>query len=159
MSMRTPPCPIIQPRIIFRRTNVRDVRNKGAALGRVGLALIFVLSGIGKVAAPDATVAYVTAAGLPFPHLALWVAAAVEIVGGVALALGFQARIAAVALAGFSIVAAIFFHADFADQNQMIHFMKNIAIAGGLLQVAVFGAGSVSLDGRSRNSVLVNQAG
>lgn len=120
--------------------------NAAAAVGRVALALIFILSGLGKFAAPDATLGYIASAGLPFPAIALWGAVAVEVVGGAALMLGLGARFAAIALAGFSLFTAAFFHTQFADQNQMIHFMKNIAIAGGMLQVAAFGAGSFSLD-------------
>lgn len=120
--------------------------NAAAAVGRVALALIFILSGLGKLAAPDATLGYIASVGLPFPMLALWGAIAIELIGGIALLLGLGARVTAIALAGFSVLAAFFFHAQFADQNQMIHFMKNIAIAGGMLQVAAFGAGSFSLD-------------
>jgi putative oxidoreductase len=117
-----------------------------AAAGRVALALIFILSGLGKLAAPEATLGYITSAGLPFPTIALWGAVAVEVVGGAALMLGVGARVAAIALAGFSLLAAAFFHTQFADQNQMIHFMKNIAIVGGMLQVVAFGPGAISLD-------------
>lgn len=92
------------------------------------------------------TEAYIAAAGLPLPALLFWAATAVELVGGSALALGYGARLAAIILAGFSVLAAVFFHAQFADQNQLIHFLKNIAIAGGLLQVAAYGAGTHSLD-------------
>ena len=124
--------------------------NALAVAGRIALALIFVMSGIGKLAAPEATAGYIASAGLPFPVLALWATIAIELVGGLALALGFRTRTAAIALAGFTILAAALFHAQFGDQNHMIHLLKNIAIAGGLLQVAAFGAGPVSLDARLR---------
>lgn len=124
--------------------------NALALVGRIALALIFVMSGIGKLAAPEATAGYIAAAGLPFPTLALWGTIAVELLGGVALVIGYRTRIAAFGLAGFTILAAVFFHSQFGDQNQMIHFLKNIAVAGGLLQVAAFGAGSISLDSRRR---------
>jgi putative oxidoreductase len=120
--------------------------NTAAAFGRVALALIFILSGVGKLAAPEATLGYINAAGLPFPELAFVGATALELVGGVALVLGLRTRVVAVVLAGFSLVAAIAFHAQFADQNQMVHFLKNVAIAGGLLQVAAFGSGAISFD-------------
>jgi putative oxidoreductase len=119
-----------------------------AAVGRVALALIFLLSGIGKLAAPAATTGYIASAGLPFPALLFWGTIALEIAGGLALVLGYRTRIVAFALAGFSILAAVLFHAQFGDQNQMIHFLKNVAIAGGLLHVAAFGAGTASLDAR-----------
>nr|NUR36968.1 DoxX family protein [Sphingomonas sp.] len=119
-----------------------------ALVGRVLLAAIFVMSGAEKIAQPGATLAYISAAGLPFPTLALAGSALVELGGGLALILGYRTRIAAAALAVFSIVTALFFHSNFADQNQMIHFMKNVAMAGGLLQVVAFGGGRISLDGR-----------
>src|SRR3984893_19375047 len=88
------------------------------------------------------------AAGLPVPPLAYAVAVAVELGGGLLLVAGYQARVVATALALFSIAAAASFHSNFADQNQMIHFLKNVMMAGGLLQIAAFGAGAISLDNR-----------
>jgi putative oxidoreductase len=119
-----------------------------ALIGRVLLAAIFLLSGAGKVAAPGATIGYIAAAGLPLPQLAFAAAALVELGGGVALILGYRTRIAAAVLAIFSLVAALAFHSAFSDQNQMIHFLKNFAMAGGLLQVVAFGGGRFSLDAR-----------
>ncbi|HYC96860.1 DoxX family protein [Brevundimonas sp.] len=132
-----------------------NISNAAATGGRLALALIFILSGAGKLAALEATRGYIQSVGLPAADVALWGAIAMELLGGLALAVGFQTRPAAVLLAGFSILTAILFHARFADQNQMIHFMKNVAITGGLLQVAVLGATAFSLDavikrGRSR---------
>lgn len=121
--------------------------NTAATGGRIALALIFILSGAGKLAALEATRGYIQSVGLPAPDLALSGAIAVELLGGLALVLGFKTRLAALGLAAFTILTAVLFHAQFADQNQMIHFMKNIAITGGLLQVAVFGATAFSLDG------------
>lgn len=118
--------------------------------GRVLLAAIFILSGFGKLFAYEATVGYISAVGLPFPQLAYAGAVAVEIVGGVLLVVGYQARFAAAALALFSLVAAVLFHGAIGDQNQFIHLLKNVAIAGGLLQVVAFGAGRWSLDARRR---------
>jgi len=119
-----------------------------AAAGRLLLAAIFLISGVGKLADPAGTQAYISAAGLPFPLLAYLVAVAVEVGGGSLLVLGYRTRIVALVIAGFSIAAALGFHHDFADMNQMIHFLKNVAMAGGLLQVAAFGGGSFSLDAR-----------
>lgn len=119
------------------------------AIGRLLLAAIFLLSGVGKIAAPDATIGYIAAMGLPLPTLGYIVAIAVEIGGGLALALGFQTRIVALALALFSVVTGLIFHHAIGDQNQMIHLLKNFAMAGGLLQVVAFGAGAYSLDNRS----------
>lgn len=117
-----------------------------ALAGRILLAAIFVLSGVGKLADPAGTAAYVASAGLPAPVLAAWGAAILETAGGIALIAGFRTRIVALALAGFSVIAAVFFHSDFADQNQMIHFLKNLAMAGGLLQLAAFGPGRLALN-------------
>jgi putative oxidoreductase len=119
-------------------------------LGRLLLALIFIMSGVSKVFAPGPTQAYIASAGLPLPLLGYVVALVVEIGGGVLLLIGYRTREAALALALFSVAAALGFHNNFADQNQMIHFLKNLALAGGLLQVVAFGAGSLSLDGRRK---------
>ncbi len=116
-----------------------------ALTGRVLLAAIFLLSGIAKLGDPAGTAAYVASTGLPAPTLAAWGAGLLETFGGIALIVGFRTRLFALALAGFSAVAAVFFHSALADQNQMIHFMKNFAIAGGLLQLAAFGPGRFAL--------------
>ena len=119
-----------------------------AALGRLLIALIFLFSGVGKILAPAATEGYIASAGLPAPLIAYLVAVVVEVGGGVLLVVGFQTRLVAIALAVFTIAAALGFHRDLADTNQLIHFLKNIAMTGGLLQVAAFGAGAFSIDGR-----------
>jgi len=118
------------------------------AIGRVLMATIFVMSGIGKLFAPAATMGYIASSGLPFAPLALAVAIAVELGGGLLLALGIRTRLVAAALAAFSIVTGLAFHHAVGDQNQMIHLLKNIAMAGGLLQVVAFGAGAYSFDNR-----------
>jgi putative oxidoreductase len=123
-----------------------------AAAGRVFLAALFLISGLSKVGAFEATTAYIASAGLPSPVLVYAATLAVEIGGGLLLIVGFQARPVAAALALFTVAAAVFFHNNFADQNQAIHFFKNVAIAGGLLQVVVAGAGRFSLDARRRAS-------
>jgi putative oxidoreductase len=122
------------------------------ALGRLLIALIFVLSGLSKIAAPATTIAYIQSAGAPFAPVAFAVAATVELIGGLALLAGFQTRLVAAVLAIFTLAAAVLFHNNMADQNQMIHFMKNLAITGGLLQVIAFGAGAFSLDNRRKSA-------
>lgn len=117
-------------------------------VGRLAMAAIFVLSGVSKVIDPAGNLAYIQSVGLPFPQLALAGAILVEIVGGALLVLGYRTRLVAAALALFSIATALFFHADLGDQNQFIHFFKNIAMAGGLAQIVAFGAGGLSLDAR-----------
>jgi putative oxidoreductase len=126
-----------------------SAQDRIALAGRILLAAIFVMSGVGKVAAPAATLAYMNAAGLPFAPLGLAGAALIELGGGVALILGYRTRAVATILAIFAIVTALIFHSNFADQNQLIHFLKNVAMAGGLLQVAAFGGGRLSLDARN----------
>ncbi|MFZ2509404.1 MAG: DoxX family protein [Steroidobacteraceae bacterium] len=119
-----------------------------AIIGRWLLAAIFLVSGFGKLMDPAGTIGYINAVGLPLPELSYALAVIVEIGGGLLLVLGYQARIAALALAVLTIIAGIFFHSNFGDQNQFIHFLKNLAIAGGLLQVVAFGAGRLSIDSR-----------
>ena len=119
-------------------------------IGRVLLAAIFILSGFGKLAAPAATMGYIASTGLPFAPLALAIAIGVELGGGLLLVLGVKTRLVAAGLAVFSIVTGLAFHNAVGDQNQMIHLLKNFAMAGGLLQVVAFGAGAYSFDNRSK---------
>jgi putative oxidoreductase len=114
--------------------------------GRILIGLPFALSGLGKLAATGPTRQMIAAVGLPFPALALAIAILVELGGGLSLVAGYRTRIVAAALAVFSIAAALSFHTNFADQNQMIHFLKNVMITGGLLQIVAFGAGAFSVD-------------
>lgn len=123
-----------------------------AFVGRLLLAIIFISSGVEKLADPSGTVDYIAAANLPLPWVAYAIAVLAELGGGLLLVLGYQTRMAALVLAVFTLASAIGFHMEFADQNQMIHFMKNLAITGGLLQVAAFGAGAFSLDARAGNA-------
>jgi len=115
-------------------------------IGRILIGLPFALSGLSKLAAYGETTAMIAAAGLPFPPLAFVVAVAVELGGGLLLVLGYQVRPIAFALAVFSVTAAVSFHSNFADQNQMIHFLKDVMLAGGLLQIVAFGAGAISIE-------------
>ena len=116
--------------------------------GRVLIGLPFAMGGLSKLAAYGPTTAMIAAVGLPLPPLAYAVAVALELGGGLLLIAGYQVRSVALALAAFSVVAGVAFHSNFADQNQMIHFLKNVMMAGGLLQIAAFGAGAISLDNR-----------
>jgi len=117
-------------------------------VGRLLIGLPFAMSGLGKLAAYGQTTAMIAAAGLPFPPLAYVMAVTIELGGGLLLVAGYQVRHVAIVLALFSIATAVSFHSNFADQNQMIHFLKNVMMAGGLLQIAAFGAGAISLDNR-----------
>ena len=117
-------------------------------IGRVLIGLPFVMSGFGKLAAYGKTTAMISAVGLPFPPLAYAVAVVLELGGGLLMIAGYQVRPVALALAVFCVVAGVAFHSNFADRNQMIHFLKNVMMAGGLLQITAFGAGAFSLDNR-----------
>jgi len=117
-------------------------------VGRILIAAIFLLSGASKIAAPAGTIDYIRAAGLPAPTLAYAIAVATELGAGLLLVLGYRTRIVAAWLTLFTFAAAFGFHHDLADQNQFIHFFKNVAMAGGLLQVVAFGGGRLSLDAR-----------
>ena len=115
-------------------------------LGRIMLAFIFILAGVGKMMDPAGTMGYMQSVGLP--GVLLWPTIALEVLGGLAVAVGFKTRYAAIALAIFSIAAAVIFHRNFADQMQMILFLKNIAMAGGLLLLAAGGRTAYSMDNR-----------
>jgi putative oxidoreductase len=116
-------------------------------LARILLAHMFIISGLGKLGAGyAATQGYMASAGLPGALLPLVIA--LEIGGGVALAAGFLTRWAALALAAFSVVSAVLFHLHPGDQGQMINFMKNLCIAGGMLMLYVHGPGAFSIDAR-----------
>jgi putative oxidoreductase len=117
-------------------------------LGRVLLAVIFLLSGFGKLTAISGTAGYFGAMGLPVPTVTAVVVGLIELLGGLAILLGFQTRIAAWVLAIFTIATALVAHTGWADQNQMIHFMKNLAITGGFLLLASSGAGAYSIDAK-----------
>jgi putative oxidoreductase len=121
-------------------------------LGRVMIGAPFVLSGLGKLMAHDATVGYIGSVGLPLPQVAWLIALLVEIGGGALLISGFRARPVALVMAVFALATAVFFHRNFADQNQMIHFLKNVMLAGGLLQIVYFGAGPLSVDASRKAS-------
>lgn len=122
------------------------------AVGRLLMGTIFLASGLSKLAGAPAALAYIQSAGLPVPQAALAVAVVVEVGGSILLIAGYRASLVALVLALFSVVTAFAFHTAFADQNQMTHFLKNFAIAGGLLHVVAFGAGVFSLDGRARRA-------
>ena len=127
-----------------------DMTDWVSLVGRLLLAALFLWSGYGKLVSMDGNVAYMQAVGLPAAGLLIWVALLVELLGGAMLLTGWKARWAAVVLAIFTVVATFVFHAYWnapADQalNQQIHFMKNIAIIGGLLVVVAHGSGRYAL--------------
>ncbi|HEU4375236.1 MAG TPA: DoxX family protein [Telluria sp.] len=111
---------------------------------RILMSQIFIISGIGKITGYAGTQAYMAKMGVPGALLPLVILT--ELGGGLLLLFGFQTRWVALALAGFTIVSALIFHMNFADQMQMINFLKNLAMAGGLLLFVRHGAGAPSID-------------
>ena len=129
------------------------MKSFATALGRAGLASIFILSGVSKLGSLGATAGYMAAKGMPFVGFFLACAIAIEILGGVSLLLGWQGRAAALALAIFLVPTTLIFHNFWAApaaeaQIQMAMFVKNVAIFGGLLFIAANGAGPASIDAR-----------
>lgn len=121
--------------------------------GRILLSFMFIISGWGKITGFAGTAGYMASKGMPFPELLLPVAIAIELGCGLMLLAGWKARFAALALFLFIIPATLIFHNFWAvdaaqAQGQMIHFMKNVTIMGGMLYVMAFGAGPLSLDNR-----------
>ena len=123
-------------------------------IGRLLIGAPFLLSGVGKLAAYERVVGMISAAGLPLAPLGWLIAIIIEIGGALLMIAGFRVRLAAYVMAAFTLAAAVFFHRNFSDPNQMIHFLKNIVILGGLLNIAYFGAGPLSLDNRNRQKAL-----
>ena len=122
-------------------------------IGRILLALMFLLSGISKFAGLEGTAGYIASKGLPLPQLLAIGTAALEVVGALLLIVGWQARWAALALAAFTLLATVLFHNFWAmpAEQQMVQqlmFMKNLSVVGGLLVVFGLGAGTLSLDQR-----------
>ena len=137
-----------------KHTNMNNsLQDTLALVGRLLLAWLFVPAGFGKIAGFSGAVGYATSVGLPLPEVGVAVGLLIELLGGLMLLVGFMVRPAAVLLAFFTLVASFFFHAYWslpADQAMMqqLMFNKNIAISGGLLAFAAFGAGRWSLDAK-----------
>ncbi len=128
----------------------KDNQHLIAPAARALLALIFIMSGLQKISGYTGTQGYMEAMGVPGALLPLVIA--VELLGGIAIVIGWQARLAAFLLAGFTILSGLLFHlipgmsmTGMEAQMQTIHFMKNVSIAGGLLLVVALGAGPVSV--------------
>jgi putative oxidoreductase len=122
-------------------------------VARILLALMFILSGFGKLAGLEGTAGYIASKGLPMPMVLAAGAGVLELVAGVLLVIGWQARWAALALAAFTLVASVLFHNYWAmpaeqQMMQQLMFLKNLAAIGGLLAIFGFGAGVLSLDAR-----------
>ena len=132
---------------------LNTLQNPLALIGRILLALIFITSGAAKIAGFAGTVGYIASKGLPMASVFAALAILIELGGGLAVAVGFMTRWAALALAVFCVLTALIFHAFWgipADQvmAQQINFWKNISIAGGFLVLAAFGPGAISVDAK-----------
>ena len=128
---------------------MNNISTLSAPVGRLLLAMIFVMSGLSKIGNFAGTQGYMEAMGVPGAVLPL--AIALEVLGGLAIILGWKTKIASVALAGFCVVSAALFHNDFSNQSEMIMFMKNITIAGGFLLLVAHGPGAYALDNRKKS--------
>ena len=117
-----------------------------APLGRLLLSIIFIFAGIGKITDYATTQGYMESVGVPGMLLPLVIA--FEVLGGIAILLGYKARLSAMLFVGFNIVSAIIFHQFWVDESQMNSFMKNVAIAGGFLMIFAHGAGAYSIDNK-----------
>ena len=130
-----------------------SIKSPVVVVGRVLLALMFVLSGFGKLANVAGTAGYIASGGLPAATALAVLVGLFEVVAGLALAVGFKARWAALGLALFTLLASLLFHKFWAapaeqQMMQQLMFMKNLAIAGGMFMVAALGAGPLALDAR-----------
>lgn len=123
-----------------------------AAAGRLLMSIIFLVAGLQKLAAFAGTIAYMTKQGLPAPELAAVVAIVVECIGGLLVLIGYRTRAVGLVLAAWCVVTGLIAHTHFGDPNQAIHFLKNLAMAGGFLQLFAFGAGRWSVDARARRA-------
>lgn len=118
-------------------------------VGRLLIGLPFMMSGISKIMGYDATIALIKSSTLPLPPAVAYAGAiAVEVGCGLLIIVGYRTRVVASIFALFCLATAVFFHAHFSDPNQTFHFIKNVVMAGGLLQIAAYGAGALSIDSR-----------
>lgn len=127
------------------------LRDTGLLFGRLLLASLFLLEGWSKVKGYAGAAGYMDKFGIPGQLLPLVILA--ELGGGLCLALGWQTRWAALALAGFCVAAGVLFHINLADRNQLLHFEKDLAIAGGLLVLFATGSGKWSLGHKGRTGL------
>src|SRR5262245_31262531 len=122
--------------------------NLALLIARVLIGILFIIAAYNKIKGYDGTVAYFTRLGIPMASIAAPLAMLFEVAVGILLIVGYQVRLVALAIAAFVVVAALFAHTNFGDGNQLNHFLKNIALAGGCFALFVAGAGAYSLDAR-----------
>ncbi len=124
--------------------NKEMINNVSTLVGRVLIAIMFIMAGYSKIGGYEGTAGYMEAMGVP--GMLLPVVIALELLGGIAVLVGYQTKIAAFLLGGFSFLAAIIFHSNFGDQMQMILFTKNLAISGAFLLLFVHGPGQWAIN-------------
>ena len=124
--------------------NMTNLNNASNLIGRSMISVVFIMAGFSKIGGYAGTQGYMESVGVP--GLLLPAVIALELFGGIAVLLGYQTKIAALLLGGFTFLAAIIFHSDFGDQMQMILFLKNIAISGAFLLLFVHGPGQWALN-------------
>ena len=129
-----------------RESTASTVQKVSDLAGRILLSVLFLLSGLGKIGAYTGTAVYMSSLGVPGALLPLVIAT--EVLGALAIIIGWNTRVIALLLGGFSLLTAAIFHNNFADQIQMIMFLKNVAIAGGYLLLVANGDGPLSIDHR-----------
>jgi len=118
-------------------------------VGRLLIGLPFMMSGISKIMGYDATIAFIKSSPLPLPPAVAYMGAiAIEVGCGLLIIVGYRTRVVASIFSLFCLATAVFFHAHFSDPNQTFHFIKNLVMAGGLLQIVAYGAGAFSIDSR-----------
>lgn len=123
-------------------------QNAVTLVSRILLSILFIVAGYGKLTALGGTAGYFGSIGLPVPMVTAVLVTAVELLGGIAILVGLFTRPVAYLLAVFTVATAFIGHGDFSVAGNDIHFMKNLAIAGGFLALAVLGAGALSIDAR-----------
>lgn len=124
------------------------MNNVTLLVARILLVLLFLVSGLGMAAGSAGVAGYFGSLGIPAPGLVVWLVVLLKVVAGLCILVGFKTRYAAYALAAFCIAAPLIGHLNFADQNEMTQFLKDLAIAGGFLALSIAGPGAYALDAR-----------
>lgn len=127
--------------------NKEMINNLSTLAGRALIAIVFIMAGYSKIGGYEGTQGYMESMGVP--GMLLPVVIALELLGGIAVLVGYQTKIAAFLLGGFTFLAAIIFHSDFSQQMQMILFMKNLAISGAFLLLFVHGPGQWAVNSKN----------
>ena len=118
-------------------------------LGRLLMSILFVWDGIRQLLSPSVFAQYFASVHVPLPNVAIWISIPLHLLGGIAVLVGFKTRWAAALLILLSVATAFGVHLPLGDEDNMIHFYKNLVMTGGFLYVIAFGAGAVSVDGKA----------